>query len=249
MSAYRHVFARRLAHFGAATRRMATLVAGGFVAVAILTAAPDARAHFFGGVPIVPLFDLGPIEDQLEIIQRERELLAVDAWTHAIVSVEIELGENVLWTGVRGRIALAVTNRRMLAVVPGSAQWAERPFELRESGPERILLQDRVALLVTDRRVLGFEGVSGSWSETNLVPRERVLAAVAGTNVAIAVTHTRAVGVAAARGGMFETRLGIRENVETIHAQGSLATVTTRIRLLTFRAPDGNWQATDLDFR
>lgn len=208
-----------------------------------------AHARHFGFFPQVPLLDFGPIEDQLEILVRDREILAVDAWTHAITSVDLFRGESVLWTGVRGRVALAITDRRALATVPGLSSWAERAFELRESSPERILLGDRVALLVTDRRVFGFEGVSGSWSEAGLGPREEVLLADAGTNVAVAVTRTRVLGVAAARGGLFQADLGIREEVQSLHAHGSLATVTTRLRLLTFRAPDGIWQSTDLSFR
>jgi hypothetical protein len=222
--------------------------------VALLSLLPfgttaESRDHFFGEAPFPLLLDLGPIEDQLEIVRSEHELLAVDAFTHAVVSVILERNESILWSGVRGRVALVVTDRRALATVPGSSHWAERAFELRESAPERILLDDRVALIVTDRRVFGFEGVSGSWSEAGLRPREQVLSAAAGTNVAVAVTRTRVLGVAAARGGLFEAGLNLREQVQSLHARGSLATVTTDDRLLTFRAPDGSWQATDLSFR
>lgn len=209
----------------------------------------DARRPPFFGSPVVPLFDFGPIEDQLEILIRERELIAVDAWTHSVITAEIARGEVVLWSGVRGRVALVITDRRALATVPGASMWAERRFELRESAPERVLIGDRVALIVTDRRVYGFEGISGSWSEAGLGPREEVLLSAAGTNVAVAVTRTRVLGVAAARGGLFEEELGIREEVQSLRARGSLATVTTRLRLLTFRAPDGSWQSTDLSFR
>jgi hypothetical protein len=221
------------------------------LAVVVIATAPvpaGARPHLFSPPPML-LFDFGPIDDQLEILVRERELIAVDAWTHSVVSVDLHRGEEVLWEGVRGRIALVITDRRALATVPGASMWAERSFELRESEPQRVLMGDRVAMLVTDRRVLGFEGISGSWSEVGLRPREPVLLAAAGTNVAVAVTRTRALGVAAARGGLFEADLGIREEIQSLRAHGSLATITTELRLLTFRAPDGSWQSTDLSFR
>jgi hypothetical protein len=204
---------------------------------------------FFGHDFAIPLLDLRPLEDQLEIVERDRELLAIDAWTRSVVAVDLDRQEEVLWKGVRGRVALAITDRRALAVVPGSVGWNQRSFDLRESEPLRIEIGDRVALVVTDRRVLGFEGISGTWSETRLGPREHVLDSAAGTNVAVATTRTRVLGVAAARGGLFEASLGVREQVQTLRVHGSFATVTTGERLLTFRAPDGTWQSTDLTFR
>jgi len=226
---------------GAALRPLVALLV-------LLLVATTARAGFFHGFAN-PFLDLRPIEDQLEIVERERELLAVDASTRRVVAVEIERGEWVEWQHVRGRVALAITNRRVLAAVAGSSHWAERALRLSESEPVRIVLGDRVALVATDQRVLGFEGISGSWSETELRPREHVLSAGAGTNVAVAVTRLRVLGVAALAGGLFEQRLGIREDVHSLKVHGSFATVTTRLRLLTFRSPDGSWQATNLDFR
>jgi len=211
-------------------------------------AAIPAEGRFFVQPP-VPLYDLRPLEDQLEIVVRERELLAVDAWSHSVAAVDFERNEVLLSTAVRGRIALAITNRRVLAAIPGTSNWAERRFQLSESEPVRVVLGDRVALIATDRRVLGFEGVSGAWSERGLGPREAVLAAESGTNVAVAVTRTRVLGVAAIGGGLFETDLGIREEAQSLRVHGSFATVTTRLRILTFRAPGGGWQSTDLSFR
>ena len=237
----------RLPHAAVSSRLLRVLVVAAALLGAVAPAA--ARSGFFDHGPILPLLDLRPIEDQLEIVIREREILAVDAWTRSVTAIDLERQEDVLWTGVRGRVALVITDRRALAAVPGAAVWAQRSFAIAESEPSRVLIGDRVALVVTDRRVLGFEGISGSWSESDLGPREKVLSAEAGTNVAVAVTRTRVLGVAAARGGLFQADLGIREDVESLRVHGSFATVTTRLRLLTFRAPDGSWQATDLSFR
>lgn len=198
---------------------------------------------------IAPRVDLDPIEDQLEIIERDDELLAVDAWTGSVAIVELGLDEEILWSGVRGRVALVITDRRFLAALPGRIGWSEKQTGVFESAPLHLVLGDRVALLATDRRVLALDALAGTWSETSLGPRERVLQAGAGTNVAVAVTRTRVLGVAAARGGLFEAELGIRENAQALRVHGSFATVTTRDRLLTFRAPDATWQSTRLPFR
>lgn len=207
---------------------------------------PGPRAFVFDPAPF---FDLRPIEDQLEIVERGDQLLAIDAWSGSAAIAYLGTNEVVLWSDVRGRVALAITDLRVLAAVPGASGWREREIGVFESSPVRVVLGDRVALLATDRRVLAFEGLSGAWSESSLGPREQVLLAGAGTNVAVAVTRTRVLGVAAARGGLFEAELGIREEAEALRVHGSFATVTTKLRILTFRAPDGNWQSTELPFR
>lgn len=207
---------------------------------------PVSRAFL---VDSLPFSDPRPIEDQLEIVEKGDQLLAIDAWSGSAAIAYLGTNEVVLWSAVRGRVALAITDRRVLAAVPGASGWREREIGVFESSPVRIVLGDRVALLATDRRVLAFEGLSGTWSESSLGPREEVLLAGAGTNVAVAVTRTRVLGVAAARGGLFEAELGIREEATALRVHGSFATVTTKLRILTFRAPDGSWQSTELPFR
>jgi hypothetical protein len=224
------------------------------VATMLAPVPAEPRTRFFSGPNVhvfstpSPFFDLRPIEDQLEIVEREDYLLAIDAWSGAMASAELGIDEEVLWSQVRGRVALVITNRRMLATVP-AADWNIRDFQVSESNPASVVVGDRVALIATDRRVLTFEGITGTWSETSLGPRERVLSSAAGTNVAVAVTRTRVLGVAAAAGGVYEAELGIREHPEAVRVHGSFATVETKQRLLTFRAPAGTWSSTDLPFR
>lgn len=215
---------------------------------ALAGSAQGGHAEFFRG-HVFPHYDRGPLEDQLEIIEREYELVAIDAWSGLASVVDLGINEEVLWTAVRGRIGLAVTSRRVLSIVPAASGWQEQEFGPNESGPERIVLGDRVALVATDRRVLALDGMSGNWSQSDLGPRERVLSAAAGTNVAVAVTRTRVIGTAAGFGGLYEEDLGIREEAEALRVHGSFATVTTRRRYLTFRGNDASWQATEPSLR
>lgn len=196
-----------------------------------------------------PGFDLGPLEDQLEVVELERKILALDPWTGAALAIDLGREEVVRWRGVRGRVGLVVTDRRLLATVPGAARWAERELGVSESSPQRVLLGDRVALVVTDRRVLAFEGVAGNWNELDLRPREQVLEAGVGTNVAVAATRFRVFGVAALRGGPFEHELDIHDELVGLSVHAGFATVTTRKILLTFRAPGANWSETHLPVR
>jgi hypothetical protein len=148
----------------------------------------------------------------------------------------------VLWTGARGRVGVALTDQRVLAVAVGSGAWQEADRHLDEELPGDALLGDRVALIVTSRRILGFDGGSGNLVESRLGIRERVLALRVGENVAVAVTDRRALGLSPMVGGFFEAKLSLAERLESLTAAANLAIVTTDRRVLIFRAPSGSWE-------
>ena len=183
-----------------------------------------------------------PLADVLEVLVLDRQLVAVDARGGGQRELSLRLGERVLWTGARGRVGVALTDQRVLAVAAGSAAWQEADRQLDEALPGDALLGDRVALVVTSRRVLGFDGGSGNLVESRLGVRERVLARRAGENVAVVVTDRRALGLSPLVGGFFEAKLSIAERFESVTAAANLATVTTDRRVLIFRAPSGSWE-------
>lgn len=194
-------------------------------------------------------FDLRPLPDLLEVVVREDELLSVTGFTGGALPVRLGVREEVLWLGTRGRVAVAITDERVLAASPNSPRWAEVWLRPRESRPAQALLGDRVALIVTDQRAIGFEGVSGALVQTELAPREDVLRAVADTNIGVVVTEQRVLGLAALRGGFFEEDLGVREQVEAVTARASFASVATQHRLLIFRVTDAVWEPRRLSLR
>ncbi len=183
-----------------------------------------------------------PLADVLEVLVLDRQLVAVDARGGGQRELALRLDERVLWTGARGRVGVALTDQRVLAVAVGSAAWQETDRQLGEELPADALLGDRVALVVTSRRILGFDGGSGNLVESRLGIRERVLALRAGENVAIAVTDRRALGLSPMVGGFFEAKLSLVERLESLTAAANLATVTTDRRVLIFRAPSGSWE-------
>ncbi len=204
-----------------------------------------------GAQPLLeePSFDELPLEDVLEIVILERELLAVDARGGGQTRVRLRLAEQVLWTGSRGKIAVALTDQRALAVATGSAAWQELGWRRVERPPQRALLGDRVAVLATGERAIGFDGESGNLVEAHLGPGELVLDARAGANAAVVVTDRRALGLSPRRGGFFPASLGAKEQLASVTAGANLATVTTDRRLLIFRAPSGSWEERRLDLR
>ena len=183
-----------------------------------------------------------PLADVLEVLVLDRQLVAVDARGGGQRELALRLDERVLWTGARGRVGVALTDQRVLAVAVGSGAWQKADRHLDEELPGDALLGDRVALVVTSRRILGFDGGSGNLVESRLGIRERVLALRAGENVAIAVTDRRALGLSPMVGGFFEAKLSLVERLESLTAAANLATVTTDRRVLIFRAPSGSWE-------
>jgi hypothetical protein len=183
-----------------------------------------------------------PLADVLEVLVLDRQLVAVDARGGGQRELALRLQERVLWTGARGRVGVALTDQRVLAVAAGSAAWQETDRQLDEVLPGDALLGDRVALVVTSRRVLGFDGGSGNLVESRLGVRERVLALRAGENAAVVVTDRRALGLSPMVGGFFEAKLSQVERFESLTAAANLATVTTDRRVLIFRAPSGSWE-------
>jgi hypothetical protein len=183
-----------------------------------------------------------PLADVLEVLVLDRQLVAIDARGGGQRELALRLEESVLWTGARGRVGVALTDQRVLAVAAGSAAWQEADRQLDEKLPGDALLGERVALVVTSRRVLGFDGGSGNLVESRLGIRERVLALRAGENAAVVVTDRRALGLSPMVGGFFEAKLSPVERFESLTAAANLATVTTDRRVLIFRAPSGSWE-------
>jgi len=190
-----------------------------------------------------------PLGDLLQIVVTERALLAVDGEGGGETREDLERGEEVLWTGSRGAVGVALTDRRLLAVRTLSGSWQSTRWRRDEQRPAAAELGDRVALLATDRRLLGFDGGSGNLAEESVGPREQVLETSVAANVAVVVTSRRALGLSPFAGGFFETPLRVGETVEGVDAASEIVTLTTSHRLLFFRARAGAWSERRLELR
>jgi hypothetical protein len=227
-------------------RTLARLAGAGAALGLALAGGPGPRAQTLDEAPG---FDEIPLEDVLEIVVLERELLAIDARGGGQTRVGLRLEEQLLWSGSRGKVAVALTDQRVLAVATGSAAWQESGWRRRERPPQGALLGDRLALLATGERAIGFDGESGNLVEVSLGPGELVLDARAGANAAVLVTDRRALGLSPRRGGFFPAQIGVQERVESVTAGANLATIRTDRRLLIFRAPSASWEERRLELR
>lgn len=190
-----------------------------------------------------------PLSDLLQVIVREREVIAIDGESGRQREIALELGEAVTWRGAQGAVGVVLTDRRLLAISVRSGAWQIERYHAGEQQPASAALGDRVALVVTNRRAIGFDGGSGNLVEVDLGPRESLRQSRVAENVAVAVTTRRALGISPFVGGFFSVGLRLSERVEDLSASANLATLVTSHRLLTFRARTGSWEERQLNLR
>ena len=183
-----------------------------------------------------------PLSPLLEVQVLGRQLLAIDSESGGQRSERLERGEVVLYTRSQGRVGIAVTNRRLLAVATLSGSWQEARYRHGEKPPADVEIGDRVALALMQTRAVGFDGGSHNLVESGIGPRETVVDSAVGPNVAVIVTDRRALGLSADRGGFFDVRLRVGEHIDSLSAFANHATLTTSERLLTFRGGDASWE-------
>ena len=201
----------------------------------VAAAAGTARAQ-------LPMPDEVPLAELLDVLLVDRDLLAISARRGGQVSERLQLDESVLWLGARGKIGVAITTRRILAVATGSGSWQETSYLRGEQPPSAPTLGDRVALVFTNRRAIGVDGGSGNLVEYRLGPKERLVASQVGANVAVFATERSALGLSPLKGGFFPVKLSVAERIESITTGANLATLTTDRRVLIFRTPTGTWE-------
>jgi hypothetical protein len=214
------------------------------LAVSILGVSGPAAAQ-----ALAPSFDEVPLADLLEILILERELVALDAASGGQTTVALHLGEQVMWSGARGKVGVVLTDQRVLAVAVDSAAWQETRYQRTERPPEQAMLGDRVALVITSTRALAFNADGARLVEYRFGPGEALLSSRVGENVGVVVTDRKALGFSSSAGKFSASRLQPRERIANVEARSNLATVTTDRRVLIFRAPSGAWSERKLDSR
>ena len=160
-----------------------------------LVLAPGASAQ----VPVFPEeFDR---VDVISIVRDQRDLFGFDALRGGRARVRLEVSEVVLFQETQGRIGLVLTNRRALAIAPGSG-FQEFRYRVNEEPPLTGFVENQIALVATPRRVLAFVEGAGLWFEEGTSPSESLQAVRVGSAVGVFVTNRRAPGDRRARSGL-----------------------------------------------
>lgn len=180
------------------------------------------------------------LEDAIAVEIVGRDLVAFDLVGSGQLSERLELEEEVLFSGSRGRVAVVLTNRRLLGATPESSSWRSERYRLSEVPQQRARISQTLALVVTGERALAFYG-NGNWTEQGIGPREQVVSAHVGPATAVVITDRRAFGVSGDHGGFFPTELRLDEEIESVRALSSIATLVTSQRTLVFLGPSGRW--------
>jgi hypothetical protein len=180
------------------------------------------------------------LEDTVSVVAIDRDLVAHGA-NGRTSKLRLELGERLRWSGSRGRIGFAVSNRRVFGF-RATRGWSERALRAGEVSPDRPEIGPRLALFVTSQRAFAYDG---QWREESIGPQEVVSRSSVGSRVALVVTSRRALGVAAGGPGFVPVRLGIHERIESARTLASSAELTTSQRLLFYSGSGGGWSERD----
>jgi hypothetical protein len=180
------------------------------------------------------------LEDSIAVEIIDRDILAFDLEGSGRLLERLELGEEVLFTGSRGRVAVVLTDRRMLGATPRSGSWRAERYRLSELPQEAAWISQSLALVITGERALAFFG-TGHWVEQSIGPREAIVTTRIGPAAGVVVTDRRALGISSDTGGFFETKLRLNEDIESVKALASIVTITTSQRILLFKGPSGTW--------
>ena len=190
-----------------------------------------------------------PLLDTIDVVIRRRSIIAVDPSVgFDVARTPLEVREEVLWSGTRGRVAMVITDKRVLAISTGTPHWQETRFWLRESLPSSVSIGDRVALVTTSHRVIGMGSSGGPLKTHEISTHEELLDVIVGDNLAVVITDKRMLGLSAFAGGFFQEAVGIHEDLDYAKASADFATVTTDRRLVIFDANSGDWRSRRLRF-
>ncbi len=196
----------------------------------------------------VPVRDPGgltgkPVEDQIDLVEVDNRVLAVDARNRRTREIQLEIGEKVLGLDSRGLVAVIRTSARVLAIGTRLAEFLEVRYRVGERAtlPGAAFLGDRVAVVALDNRLLGMSTTTKSWLQLDLGPQEQLGEFYTETNVVAVTTQRRAIALAPRLTNFAVINLGPRARVTGVSTNESSVTITTPRRILIFRAGDGNW--------
>ncbi len=191
-----------------------------------------------------------PVLDMIDVVVRRREVIAIDpARSGGTRRAALHVGEKVLWSGARGRVALVGTDRRLLGITTGNRGWQELRFKVHESEPRAIAMGDRVLVVLTSLRAIGLSAVGGGFTESLIGTTESPREVVAGDNVAAVITDRRLVGLSGFFPGFAETLIGVHEDVEFASTLPNFVSIGTESRMLVFRGTTGAWSAERVSLR
>jgi hypothetical protein len=188
---------------------------------------------------IVPVRDPGelsgaPVEDQIDLVEVDNRVLAIDARNRRTREVRLDS---------RGLVAVVRTTARVLGIGTRLADFLQVRYRIGERAmpPEDVYLGDRVAIVKLDNRLLGMSTTTSSWLELDMGPQEELGEFFTETNVVAVTTQRRAIALAPKLTKFATINLGPSERVLSASTNESSVTLTTRRRILIFRAGDGNW--------
>ena len=183
-------------------------------------------------------------EDQVDVTQVDRHLIAVVGSGVPPVETDLELGEYVVALRSQGFVGVIATNRRLLAVRSQGADFAELRYRIAEKPvqPDAIHVLDRLAVAELGTRLVGFTIENTNWVSLGLGPGEKPRRIEAdGGNIAVLVTPRRAIAFGSRSSSFVEETLLPEEDVERVSTSDASITLVLPNKILIFHNGDGRW--------
>jgi hypothetical protein len=184
-----------------------------------------------------------PVEDQIDLVQVDNRVLAIDARSQRTRDIQLEVGEQVIGLDTRGLVAVVRTTARVLGIGTRLSTFLEVRYRVgeRAAPPTEAFLGDRVAFVPVGHRLLAMSTTTQNWLELDLGPRETIGEVYTQTNVVATTTSRRAIAFAPRLTTFAEILLTPTERVLDVSTSESSVTITTPRRILIFRAGSGQW--------
>lgn len=156
-------------------------------------------------------------------------------------SIRLEGREQITRLEARGRMGIALTDRRLLAVTQHSG-WQERRLHASDGVPA-LVVSPNTAVAITRRRILGVAAAGGGIDAVRFKSGEAVIARGAGELASAVVTDRRVLAFVHTGFGRREIELRAGEDFEELRVRDAAITVRTSRRLLVLDPFFGTWRA------
>jgi hypothetical protein len=177
--------------------------------------------------------------DSIDVQLIDRELVGVRSGASS-VRIRLLKRERLRWMEARGTVAIALTDRRFLALSSTGSGWQEFRFA-REDGEPVVRLGANLALCLTPKRIVHFAAGPGLLAETAMFPSEQVVASDLNEHVGSVVTGRRVLGFSSDATRTAERRFFVQEAFESLSTSAVTITVRTSQRLFVFKRSGGGW--------
>lgn len=172
------------------------------------------------------------VPDQIQINATEERIVAFMAGAEEL-TVDLNAGEIVRDSGVRGSVGGVVTSDRVMAISSQAFAWRIQDLDAGEQSPD-MLTSERLILFVNPKWVRAFDGEAGRLVSIDLPVGDDILDRYLVTDVAVVVTLYMALGFAVGDTAFVPLSLDTGEIFRRLKPSAGMISVVTSNRVASY---------------